>query len=184
MHNLTAQIHYKWRLQVAGFTCSQRCTWNKIFQYGAGGTVLLNITEINFQKNGSALLKACKLCIPSYQWSCSNLFWVAVFERNRSIFKISLSLGIHTRNRFSPHKHVRVISNYEGFLKGYTAEFFGSSVLVWFWLGLFCCWCCLLFLLPSYLFYLTFPLKIYLHTIFNGSVLLKLHKIPRTNKKK
>lgn len=117
--------------------------------------------EINFQQNGSLLLKACKLCTPSYQYSRSNfVFSGTVFERNRSTFKITLSFGIHTRNRFSPHKHVRVISNYERFLKGYTTKSSLASLLVWFWLGFFCRWCCLLFLL-------TFS--------FTASILMKSH---------
>lgn len=113
------------------------------------------------------------------------VFSGTVFERNRSTFKISLSFGIHTRNRFSPHKHVRVISNY-GFLKSYTADFFG------FCSGLVLTWTFLLLMLPfipttlfsQLLFYIIFPLKIYLYRIFNGSVLLRLRKTSRTNKKK
>lgn len=102
-----------------------------------------------------------------------------------STFKIPLSSGIHTRNRFSTHTHVKLSRNYEGFFEWlHCEEFFG------FCFGLGLVWIFLLLMLPfvlttlfsNLLFYLTFPSKIYHYRIFNVSVLLRLHTTPWTSK--
>lgn len=137
------------------FSYSKRSIRNKIFQYGAGGTALLNTTEINFQQNGFLLLEACELCIPSYQQPDSNL---------SSVAQCLKSIGQHLKYPYlleltpGAYSHHTNMSNWieimRVFWKGYIVKSSLASGLVW--LGHFCCWCCLLFLLSSsYSFYST-----------------------------
>lgn len=119
------------------FSHSQRSTRNETFQYRAGGIVLLNTTKINFQQNGFLLLKACKLCIPSYQQSDSNLSSVAqCLKEIGQHFKYPYLL------EFTPgtDSHHRNMSNYieiaRDFSKGYIVKSSLASVLFWLSFGL------------------------------------------------